>query len=174
MDGRETLWKRAPLVILTDGQTIFRGDLSTTNGHHAPGDGACDGNPRRIVDFPFPETLLRHVAQLHRSIRQAPGGMAAQGRVVARHTWFAPLRRSSRHRASALTRPSQQCGMRPLRSVFFLDIRCAESASSPPRLAGKVARQAAGETQKHTGARVISYVRKLISGTLSPHNFMTG
>src|SRR5947199_4359979 len=62
MDGRETLWKRAPLVILTDGQTIFRGDLSTTNGHHAPGDGACDGNPRRIVDFrtprPFSDTWL--------------------------------------------------------------------------------------------------------------------
>src|SRR5439155_25020779 len=174
MDGRETLWKRAPLVILTDGQTIFRGDLSTTNGHHAPGDGACDGNPRRIVDFrsprPFSDTWLSSTGP---SARRR-GGMAAQGRVVARHTWFAPLRRSSRHRASALRRPFQQCGMRPLRSVFFIDFRCAESASSPPRLAGKVARQAAGETQKHTGARVISYVSKLISGKLSSHNFMAG
>src|SRR6184192_3465404 len=62
MDGRETLWKRAPLVTLTDGQTIFRGDLSTTNGPHAPGDGACDGNPRRLLAFrsprPFSDTWL--------------------------------------------------------------------------------------------------------------------
>src|SRR6266576_2943309 len=73
MDGRETLWKRAPLAILTDGQTIFRGDLSTTNGHHAPGDGACDGNPRRILDFRSPRPFSDTVAQLHRSIAGAGG-----------------------------------------------------------------------------------------------------
>src|SRR5436305_13025551 len=80
MDGRETLWKRAPLVIVTDGQTSFRGDLSTTNGHHAPGDGACDGNPRRIVDFrsprPFSDTWLSSTGP---SARRRGGGWLHRG-----------------------------------------------------------------------------------------------